>query len=61
MSYTRQEKREVALREVRKRERVFARLVADGKMSRAFADRQIAIGKAIADDYVESDLFGSTA
>ncbi len=38
-------------RELKLRRRVFARRVADGKMTQDFADRQILIFEAIADDY----------
>ncbi len=40
-----------AEREVQQRERVYARLVENGKLTRQKADRQIAIMEAIAADY----------
>lgn len=58
MIFTNQQKRDAALREVKYRKRVYARLVLDGRMTQAFADEQIAIMQAIADDYKEPDLFG---
>lgn len=57
MIFTNQQKRDAALREVKYRKRVYARLVSDGRMTQAKADEQIAIMQAIADDYHESDLF----
>ena len=56
-TYTRAEKRAAAMREVRQRERVYPRLVAAGKMSQAFADEQIGLMQAIAEDYREKGLF----
>lgn len=61
MTYTRQQKHEAAAREVKQRKRVYVRLVADGRMTQAFADEQIAVMQAIADDYAEPDMFGLTA
>lgn len=52
------EKLEAVEREIKQRRRVYPRLVDQGKMTQAFADRQIAIMEAIADDYrrdVEGD------
>lgn len=49
--FTAAQKAEVAGREVRQRERVYPRLVAAGKMTQAFADRQIAVMRAIEADY----------
>ena len=57
MIFTNQQKRDAALREVKQRKRVYARLVSDGRMTQAKADEQIAIMQAIADDYHEPDLF----
>ena len=51
MAFSRLEKLNEALREIRQRQRVYPRLVADGRLSQADADRQIAIMRAIADDY----------
>ena len=42
---------ECAEREVRQRERVYARQVERGKMTRSFADEQIAMMRQIAEDY----------
>ncbi len=52
------EKYECAKREVRMRKRVYPRWVAQGKMTQAQADREIAIMEAIAADYAPADLFG---
>jgi hypothetical protein len=38
-------------REVRKRRRVYSRLVAEGRMTGKAADKEIAVMQAIADDY----------
>jgi hypothetical protein len=51
MSFTARDKAECAEREVAQRKRVYFRLVGEGKMSGKFADKQIAIMQAIADDY----------
>ena len=59
MSITTQMKRDCALREVRMRERVYRRWVADGRMTKENAEREIEIMRAIADDYAEPDLFGN--
>ncbi len=57
MNPTRQQKRDAALREVKMRRRVYPRWVADGRMTQAKADEEIAIMEAIAADYAEPDLF----
>lgn len=49
--FTAAEKAECAEREVKQRRKVYARWVADKRMSQDFADRQIAIMDAIARDY----------
>ena len=49
--FSREQKREAILREITFRERVYERRVAEGKMSQKFADEQIAIFEAIAEDY----------
>ncbi len=49
--FTNEQKWECAAREVKQREHVYPRRVADGKMTQALADRQIAMMKEIADDY----------
>jgi hypothetical protein len=54
---TRQMKREAALREVQMRRRVYPTWVASGRMTKAFADREIATMEAIAADYALPDLF----
>ena len=51
MSITDYDKLTCAVREVGFRQRTYARLVASGKVSQAQADHQIAVMKAIADDY----------
>jgi hypothetical protein len=62
MTFTDAEKLEAAEREVKQRQRVYPRWVADGRLSQAFADRQLALMRAIADDYRAKaktpDLFG---
>jgi hypothetical protein len=50
-------KREAVLREVKQRQRVYPRLIADGKITADFARRQIAIMESIAEDYAEGGLF----
>lgn len=44
------DKAECAEREVKQRRYVYPRRVADGKMTQAFADRQIAVMESIASD-----------
>jgi hypothetical protein len=67
MSITDYDKLTCAVRELGFRQRTYARLVANGKMSQAQADHQIAVMKAIADDYqkrsaqVEPQLFPNDA
>lgn len=51
MEITDLDKWETAKREVAYRRRVYARLVANGRMSQDKADREIAIMDAIASDY----------
>lgn len=48
---TTKDKAECAERELRQRQRVYPRWVVDGRMTQAFADRQIAIMQAIAAEY----------
>ncbi|WP_246272621.1 hypothetical protein [Phyllobacterium pellucidum] len=48
---TNKDKAECAEREVKQRQRVYSRWVADGRMAQAFADRQIAVMQAIAQEY----------
>jgi hypothetical protein len=48
---TAREKFECAEREVKQRRYVYARRVADGKMTQQLADKQIAMMEAIAADY----------
>lgn len=59
MTYTRDEKLREARRELRQRRRVYPRLVQQGKLTRADADRQIAIMEAIAADYEQPTLFAA--
>ena len=54
MTFTRDQKRLAALREGHMRERVYPRLVAQGKMTQADAEKGIAVMKAISDDYKET-------
>lgn len=53
------EKRACIERELRMRRRVYPRRVADGKMTQAQADREIAVMEAILDDYpaAQKDMF----
>lgn len=51
MTITAKEKFETAKREVAYRRRVYARLIANGRMTQQKADREIAVMQAIADDY----------
>ncbi len=48
---TSREKASCAEREVKQRRRVYGRWVAEGRMTQAFADRQIEVMEAIAQDY----------
>lgn len=48
---TDKDKAECAEREVRQRQRVYPRWVGEGRMTQAFADRQIEVMSAIASDY----------
>jgi hypothetical protein len=48
MTFTYQQKAEVAEREVKQRKRVYPRWVADKRMTQEFADYQIAVMEAIA-------------
>lgn len=51
MAFTNQEKLAAVQRELGYRRRVFERRVAEGKMSKALADEQIAVFEQIAADY----------
>lgn len=57
-TYTAAEKLRELRREIGQRENVYPRLVAAGKLTQQKADRQMAILRAIAEDYAEADLFG---
>jgi hypothetical protein len=46
-----QDKLECVVRELRYRRRVYPRLIANGKMSQAEADREIAIMEILVEDY----------
>ena len=61
-TFTPIEKRRDALREVSQRQKVYRRLVHMGRMKQDDADYQIAIMRAIADDYPEQagDQNGAT-
>lgn len=50
---TNAEKAEVAEREVKQRQRLYPRWVANGRMTKAFADKQLAVMQEIAADYRE--------
>ena len=51
MKFTATEKLKCLEREVAYRKRVYARMVAEKKMTETLADRQISIMEQIADDY----------
>jgi hypothetical protein len=55
--FTDADKRACALRELKMRRRVYKRWVAEGRMSEAEAEREIALMQAIADDYADPNLF----
>ena len=50
-TFTAREKADCAAREVRQRKRVYGRLVGEGRMKGADADRQIALMAEIAAEY----------
>jgi len=54
--FSAQQKYREVMREIGQRENVYPRLVANGKLSQASADRQLAIMHAIAQDYVTRHL-----
>lgn len=56
--FTPRQKYEAADREVKFRKRVFARKVAEGKMTPNEARYQTRVMEAIRDDYKDRDLFG---
>jgi hypothetical protein len=55
MIFTAEQKRKAVDRELSYRRRVYARRVADGKMSPQLAAEQIAIFEAIEDDYAAAE------
>lgn len=57
MIFTDAEKRACAYRELEMRRRLYPRWVADGRMTEAEADREIALMQAIAEDYADPNLF----
>lgn len=61
MVVTTDDKRLDATREVNMRIRVYPRLVAQGKLTQAEADRKIEVMKVIARDYRGPDLFEGVA
>jgi hypothetical protein len=66
--FTISQKADELVREIKMRERVYPRLVGNGKLKQIDADRNIAIMREIADDYLKqlptsplaapADLFG---
>jgi cell fate (sporulation/competence/biofilm development) regulator YlbF (YheA/YmcA/DUF963 family) len=61
-AFTAHEKLAAAEREVKQRRKVYRHLVAEGRMSTEFAEYQIAVMEAIAEDYrtlAGGDLFSS--
>jgi hypothetical protein len=60
-SFTTAEKHREARREVHYRKRVYARMVADGRMKKADADRFIDLMRAIEQDYAERAEYESVA
>jgi hypothetical protein len=55
MTFSAGQKRAEAEKEVNYRKRVFARLVAEGKMLQSQADYRLAIMREIADDYRKTE------
>jgi hypothetical protein len=55
MPYTAQDKKEAVERELKYRRRVYPRWIADGRMTRDLADRQIAIFEDIMADYAKAE------
>lgn len=51
MTFTAQQKREAVEREVKMRQRVYPRWIADGRMTNAKADHEIKVMETIAEDY----------
>lgn len=51
MTFTATECHEAVQREIKQRERVYPRFIAEGKMSKDFAARQIAIFQQIEQEY----------
>jgi hypothetical protein len=56
VTFTAKDKLDAVDREVRYRVRVYARLIEQGKMTKEKADREVAIMRAIADDYHKQAL-----
>jgi len=61
MTFTHRQKREAVLREIKMRKRVYPSQVRQERMTQEEADHQIAVMKAIAADYDDSDLFAARA
>lgn len=59
MTITRAMKHACIQREIGQRNWVYPRRVADGRMTQAEADREIAVMQAILADYTDPDLFGA--
>lgn len=55
MTFTAEQKLKAVERELKYRRRVYTRWVADGKMTQAFADEQIAVFEAIRIEYVGAE------
>lgn len=53
LTFTATEKLEAVERELKYRHRVYNRMILDNKMNREFANRQIGVFEAIAEDYRE--------
>ena len=61
MAITTDDKRRCLMREIAMRRRVYPAWVDRGQMTRAQADREIAVMEAILADYHEPDLFAEAA
>lgn len=61
MTYSQEQKRREAEREVAMRQRLYPRWVREGRMTQAEADRAIGVMQAIAADYAPRDLFDRPA
>ncbi|TFL16400.1 hypothetical protein [Jannaschia formosa] len=56
--FTRRQKRDAILREIKMRKRVYPSQIRQERMTQEEADHEIDVMEAIAADYAEPDLFG---